>query len=85
MKPIYIAFLLLFAAAISAQQPIDPLATSTVRTFKLAELSPEAQAGIVGLTANTALLDRHMPANWRARLIESDVLATTLKVVRPLP
>ena len=54
MKPIYIAFLLLFAAAISAQQPIDPLATSTVRTFKLAELSPEAQAGIVGLTANTA-------------------------------
>jgi thiol-disulfide isomerase/thioredoxin len=63
MKPFIITILLFIAAAVHAQQPADVIATATGHSFKLGDLSAEAQAAISELPANiskarTQLLDQ---------------------------
>ncbi len=63
MKPFIITILLFVAAAVHAQQPADVIATATGHSFKLGDLSAEAQAAISELPANiskarTQLLDQ---------------------------
>ncbi|MBK9215461.1 MAG: thioredoxin domain-containing protein [Chloracidobacterium sp.] len=47
-----IVFLLLTAASVTAQKPDDVLATSTGRTFKLRDLSPEVQKAVANLPSS---------------------------------
>lgn len=49
-----IVFLLLTAASVTAQKPDDVLATSTGRTFKVRDLSPEVQKAVANLPSSIA-------------------------------
>ena len=89
MKPFIITLVLLFAAAAHAQQPSDVLATATGHTFKLADLSPEAQGAISDLPANiakarTQLLDQLtaealIEAEAKAKQLTSEKLIADLR------
>ncbi|MBX7054030.1 MAG: DsbA family protein [Pyrinomonadaceae bacterium] len=89
MKPFIITLIFVCAAAIHAQQPTDILATATGHTFRLSELSIEAQGAISDLPANMAkarieLLDQLtvealIDAEARARQTNSEKLLTDLR------
>lgn len=77
----FILFVLILLAAASspAQKPADVLATSTGRTFKLADLSPEVQKAVAALPSNIAKARTDLFAQFiNQRLIDLEAKSLSL-------